>query len=50
LGISLEEKRALTEALLKSGASIHEMNAVRKHLSQIKGGRALLATRARYSV
>ncbi|KIX84343.1 glycerate kinase type-2 family protein [Thermus filiformis] len=47
LGVSLEEKRALTEALLKSGASIHEVNAVRKHLSRIKGGRALLATRAR---
>lgn len=37
LGITLEEKRALTEALLKSGASIHEMNALRKHLSRIKG-------------
>jgi len=38
-GVSLEEKRAVTSALLKSGASIHEMNAVRKHLSAIKGGR-----------
>ena len=47
LGISLEEKRALTEALLKSGADIGEVNAVRKHLSRIKGGRALLATKAR---
>jgi len=47
LGISLEEKRALTEALLKSGAGIGEVNAVRKHLSRIKGGRALLATKAR---
>lgn len=50
LGISLEEKRALTEALLRSGASIHEVNAVRKHLSRIKGGRALLATPARVRV
>ncbi|WP_298628806.1 glycerate kinase [uncultured Thermus sp.] len=50
LGISLEEKRALTEALLKSGASIGEVNAVRKHLSQVKGGRLLLATRARVQV
>nr|WP_279232367.1 glycerate kinase [Thermus albus] len=50
LGISLEEKRALTEALLKSGASIGEINAVRKHLSQVKGGRLLLATRARVQV
>jgi len=47
LGISLEEKRALTEALLRSGADIGEVNAVRKHLSRIKGGRALLATKAR---
>jgi glycerate 2-kinase len=47
LGVSLEEKGALTEALLKSGASIGEVNAVRKHLSRIKGGRALLASRAR---
>lgn len=47
LGIDLEEKRALTEALLRSGASIREINAVRKHLSRIKGGRGLLATRAR---
>ena len=43
-GISLEEKRALTRALLKSGASIGEINTVRKHLSRIKGGR--LAQRA----
>lgn len=40
LGISLEAKRALTEALLKSGACIREINAVRKHLSQVKGGQA----------
>jgi hydroxypyruvate reductase len=38
-GITLEDKRALTSALLRSGASIHEMNCVRKHLSAIKGGR-----------
>ncbi|HSV97299.1 MAG TPA: glycerate kinase [Spirochaetota bacterium] len=36
--VTLEEKRATTNLLLKSGASIHEMNAVRKHLSLIKGG------------
>ncbi len=47
LGISLEEKRALTEALLRSGAGIWEVNAVRKHLSQVKGGRMLLATQAK---
>lgn len=36
--VTLEEKRMATSLLLKSGASIHEMNAVRKHLSLIKGG------------
>jgi glycerate 2-kinase len=36
--ITLEEKRELTRLLLAAGADIHEFNAVRKHLSQIKGG------------
>ena len=43
-GISFEDKRALTRALLASGATIGEINTVRKHLSRIKGGR--LAVRA----
>ena len=38
-GITLEQKRAVNQALLKSGAAIDEMNCVRKHLSAIKGGR-----------
>jgi hydroxypyruvate reductase len=38
-GISLEDKRAVTRALLTSGATISEMNCLRKHLSAIKGGR-----------
>ena len=38
-GIGLDDKRAVTSALLKSGAAIGEMNTVRKHLSAIKGGR-----------
>ena len=38
-GLSLAEKQAVTRALLASGASIGEINAVRKHLSRIKGGR-----------
>ena len=42
-GISLTQKRAITSALLKSGASISEMNCVRKHLSAIKGGRLAAA-------
>jgi len=37
-GISLDEKIATTDLLLASGASINEMNCVRKHLSQLKGG------------
>ncbi|MBI1245449.1 MAG: DUF4147 domain-containing protein [Alphaproteobacteria bacterium] len=37
--VALDEFRALTSALLKSGANIVEMNAVRKHLSKISGGR-----------
>jgi len=37
-GVSLEEKQAITSALLRSGAAIHEINCVRKKLSAIKGG------------
>lgn len=37
--ITLEEKQALTRLLLAAGASINEMNAVRKHCSLFKGGR-----------
>ncbi|MGA9963226.1 MAG: glycerate kinase [Azonexus sp.] len=42
-GITLAEKRAITTALLRSGASIGEMNCVRKHLTAIKGGRLAAA-------
>jgi hydroxypyruvate reductase len=38
-GVTLEEKRARTAALLRSGAEIHEINAVRKQLSAVKGGK-----------
>jgi hydroxypyruvate reductase len=37
--VTLEEKQETTRLLLASGATIHEFNAVRKHLSGIKGGR-----------
>jgi hydroxypyruvate reductase len=42
-GLTLADKQAVNRALLKSGANIHEMNCVRKHLSAIKGGRLALA-------
>jgi hydroxypyruvate reductase len=42
-GVTLAEKRAITTALLRSGASIDEINCVRKHLSAIKGGRLAAA-------
>jgi hydroxypyruvate reductase len=43
-GLSLDDKRGLNEALLRSGAPIGEMNVVRKHLSAIKGGLLAAAT------
>ena len=42
-GLSLADKQAVNKALLRSGASIDEMNCVRKHLSRIKGGRLAAA-------
>ncbi|WP_159338833.1 MULTISPECIES: glycerate kinase type-2 family protein [Leclercia] len=42
-GITLADKQAVNKALLKSGATINEMNTVRKQLSDIKGGRLALA-------
>ncbi|MFL6626697.1 MAG: glycerate kinase [Vitreoscilla sp.] len=38
-GLTLDDKRAVNAALLASGASISEMNCVRRHLSALKGGR-----------
>jgi len=37
-GVSLRDKRRITDALLKSGATINEVNVVRKHISMFKGG------------
>ncbi|MBC8260125.1 MAG: glycerate kinase [SAR324 cluster bacterium] len=43
-GLSLPDKQCVTTLLLKSGATIHEMNCVRKHLSAIKGGKLAAET------
>jgi len=45
-GVSLDDLRVVTEMLLASGAPIHEMNAVRKHLSRLHGGRLAAACKA----
>ena len=42
-GLTLPDKQRINKALLNSGASISEMNCVRKHLSRIKGGRLAAA-------
>lgn len=42
-GLSLEEKQRVNKDLLRSGATIREMNCVRRHLSRIKGGRLAAA-------
>ena len=42
-GLTLNDKRAVNTALLKSGATISEMNCVRRHLSAVKGGRLAAA-------
>jgi len=46
-GVSLADKQRLTQLLLRSGATIQEINTVRKHLSTIKGGRLAESSRAR---
>ena len=45
-GVTLEEKQTLSGRLLSSGATIQEINCVRKHLSRIKGGRLAMASPA----
>src|SRR5262245_52735617 len=39
VGVSLQDKQQTTQALLNCGARIQEVNAIRKHISRIKGGR-----------
>ncbi len=44
-GVTLQDKQALTQALLRSGAPISDINTVRRHLSALKGGRLAQAAR-----
>ena len=46
IGLTLAAKRRTTELLLRSGATIHEINVVRKHMSVIKGGQLAQSTPA----
>jgi hydroxypyruvate reductase len=45
-GVSLQELKDMTRQLLRCGASIHEINTVRKHLSAIQGGKLAAACKA----
>jgi glycerate 2-kinase len=47
-GLTLHNKVAATYALMSAGASIRELNTVRKHLSAIKGGRLLQAANSKF--
>jgi glycerate 2-kinase len=44
-GVSLKELRQVTKALLRAGATIHDINTVRKHLTRVSGGRLAQAAR-----
>jgi len=46
VGVPLADKRAVTQRLIRSRASIHEVNTVRRHLSELKGGRLVGKCRA----
>ena len=43
-GVSLRELRQVTKALLNAGATIHDINTVRKHLTRVSGGRLARAS------
>jgi glycerate 2-kinase len=49
-GLTLDDKRTAVAMVARAGATIGELNTVRKHLSAIKGGRLALATRAATTV
>ncbi len=43
VSLTLSEKQATTQLLLSCGADIHELNTIRKHLSDVKGGKTAAA-------
>lgn len=49
-GINLADKQKATGLLLRSGATINELNAVRKHVSRVKGGRLAKAAYPAYGI
>jgi glycerate 2-kinase len=49
-GVTLQDKQLITQTLSERGADIQQLNTVRKHLSQIKGGRLAAACRAHVMV
>jgi hydroxypyruvate reductase len=49
-GLTLADKQAVTRFLMRSGATINELNTVRKHLSRIKGGKLAQASRAGHTI
>ena len=48
IGLTLTDKRRTTNMLLRCGATIHELNTVRKHLSAVKGGQLAQATSVKF--
>ena len=50
VGVTLDDKQVVTKLLHASGATVAEMNAVRKHLSRVKGGQLAAAFRGRLLV
>ncbi|MGE5262334.1 MAG: glycerate kinase type-2 family protein [Acidobacteriota bacterium] len=45
-GVSLEDLRQMTDVLLRSGATINQVNTLRRHISQVKGGQLARRSRA----
>jgi glycerate 2-kinase len=46
-GVSLDQKKQITQDLIRAGATINELNTVRKHLSRVKGGQLAMVSKAK---